>query len=272
LKIWIPADPDQFAANKDKALWGFVMDVPAEARGIVAAPQNQPELLATPTLVAVNGDQAEIASRLFGLAAQACMGNGCDISFLSRLITAAWTPESPLLAFSRGPLVVHGFCGIDLHMALAFRQGKLKADQSLSSFLKTLPTPWQLYAEINAPFIAAAELCRLAGRQKARKGHQTNEEARHSADFRSVNWFGQEYTFTANQAACIRLLWEAWESGAPEVGGDTLLVEAESDQRRLSVTFRGHPAWGTMIRPGQTKGSYRLSPPDAHRKAPEKRR
>jgi|GEM_PF-2934798 len=247
------------------------MDVPTEARGIVAAPQNQPELLSTPTLVALNSEQAEITRQLFALAGRLLTGNhrGSEFDFLSRLIAAAWTPESPLLAFSRGPLVVHGFCRIDLHVALAFRQGKLKADQSLSSFLKTLPTPWQLYAEMNAPLVAAAELCRLAGRQKARKGHHTNAEARHSADFRSVVWFGQEYMFTANQAACIRLLWEAWENGTPEVSGAMILENAGIDQKRLSAVFRGHPAWGTMIRPGQTKGSYRLSPPAAHRKAPE---
>ena len=56
LKIWIPADPDQFAANKDAALWGFVMDLPAEARGIVADPPKQNALLPTPVLVAVNSD------------------------------------------------------------------------------------------------------------------------------------------------------------------------------------------------------------------------
>jgi len=95
------------------------------------------------------------------------------------------------------------------------------------------------------------------------------KDARHSPDFRSVYWFGQEYSFTANQAACVRLLWEAWENGTPELSGAKILEEADIDQDRLSAVFRDHPAWKTMIRPGHTKGAYRLSPPTAHRKAPK---
>jgi hypothetical protein len=95
------------------------------------------------------------------------------------------------------------------------------------------------------------------------------KDARHSPDFRSVYWFGQEYSFTANQAACVRLLWEAWENGTPELSGPKILEEADIDQDRLSAVFRDHPAWKTMIRPGHTKGAYRLSPPTAHRKAPK---
>jgi len=151
---------------------------------------------------------------------------------------------------------------------VAFRHN-LKADNALSALLEDVTPPWHLYAEMNGLFIAAAELCRLAGRQKTRKSHDTYEEAHHSADFRSVIWFGQEYTFTANQAACIQMLWEAWENDTPEVSGAMLLENADIDQKRLSAVFRDHPAWQTMICPGRTKGAYRLSPPAAHRKAPK---
>lgn len=39
----------------------------------------------------------------------------------------------------------------------------------------------------------------------------------HSPDFRSVRWFGESYTFTENQALRVKLLWENWERGTPDV-------------------------------------------------------
>ncbi len=86
-------------------------------------------------------------------------------------------------------------------------------------------------------------------------------DARHSADFRSVQWFGTEYDFTATQAAIVKLLWEAWENDTPGVGSDSLLVAVDSKTSRLVDIFRDHPAWGAMIVNGATKGSKRLTPP-----------
>jgi len=84
----------------------------------------------------------------------------------------------------------------------------------------------------------------------------------HSIDFRSVCWFGANYSFTPNQAAAVKILWEAWENRTPDVGGDTLAVEVEADSRRARDIFKGHTAFGSMIRQGQTKGTYRLVEPD----------
>jgi len=89
----------------------------------------------------------------------------------------------------------------------------------------------------------------------------TTEEpsaARHSPDFRSVNWNGAKYSFSANQAACVRVLWESWEAGTPDVGGATILEAAGCAGDRIDHVFRGHLAWNVMIIPGATKGSYRL--------------
>ena len=82
--------------------------------------------------------------------------------------------------------------------------------------------------------------------------------ARHSIDFRSVLWFGTAYSFTASQAACIRILWQAWENGTPDIGQETVTEAAGLDTPRLAPLFRGHKAWGSMIVPGGTKGTYRL--------------
>jgi hypothetical protein len=87
--------------------------------------------------------------------------------------------------------------------------------------------------------------------------------ARHSIDFRSVHWFGADHTFSATQAACVQVLWEAWENGTPEVGQATILEhpEVEAESKRLVDVFKGHPAWGTMIVKGRTAGAYRLAGP-----------
>jgi hypothetical protein len=96
----------------------------------------------------------------------------------------------------------------------------------------------------------------------------------HSNDYRSVSWYDTHYSFTGNQAACIKMLWAAWEQNTPDVGGDTLLEGADvsMNAQRLDRVFRGHPAWGVMIASGGTKGSYRLQHPSeaAPKKNPPK--
>lgn len=84
--------------------------------------------------------------------------------------------------------------------------------------------------------------------------------ARHSPDFRSVYWFGTDYTFSPTQAAVVHALWEAWDDGVPAVGNETLTEAAGSDGGRVRDLFRDHPAWGAMIVPAG-KGSYRLQEP-----------
>lgn len=90
-----------------------------------------------------------------------------------------------------------------------------------------------------------------------------SNDARHSPDFRSVRWHGITYSFTANQSKCVEMLWKAWEAGTPDVGHEALLlaVDHEAPPDRMSTLFRGHPAWGTMICRGETKGTRRLSAP-----------
>jgi hypothetical protein len=113
--------------------------------------------------------------------------------------------------------------------------------------------------------IVAAEPTETTARESTPAIEPTG--ARHSPDFRSVHWFGADYSFTSSQAACVKVLWEAWENGTPEVGQRHLLQEAKSEQSRLQDVFKQkgqmHPAWGTMIVPSQTnKGTCRLQEPE----------
>lgn len=91
----------------------------------------------------------------------------------------------------------------------------------------------------------------------------SDPDCAHSPDFRSVRWRGEAYSFTRNQALCMKQLWEAWEAGTPEMDGITVTTVADVSQTRLVDVFKSkgsmHPAWGTVIVPGETKGSYRLS-------------
>jgi hypothetical protein len=87
--------------------------------------------------------------------------------------------------------------------------------------------------------------------------------ARHSPDFCSVHWYGQDYDFTPSQASVVGVLWAAWENGTPAVHQQTLLDHAgssmaDSSKPRLRDLFRNHPAWGTMIRSGVRQGTHRL--------------
>lgn len=86
--------------------------------------------------------------------------------------------------------------------------------------------------------------------------------ARHSKDFRSVHWFGTAYSFSPTQAACVRILWEAWGAGVPDVGQHYILETAGSVSERLRSVFAGHDAWGVLIVVGRSKGTYRLAEPD----------
>jgi hypothetical protein len=103
--------------------------------------------------------------------------------------------------------------------------------------------------------------------QNQNKKDQSAQQTRHSPDFRSVHWFGSNYTFTGTQAACVKILWQEWEKGTPEIGQETILEEAGTSGNRLIDVFRNrgfktgyHPAWGNMIVPGSTKGAFRLNP------------
>ncbi len=83
---------------------------------------------------------------------------------------------------------------------------------------------------------------------------------RHSTDFRSVHWFGTDYAFTATQAAAIKLLWEAWEDGTPDVGQETLLEAAGSSGNRLRDVFKDNPAWQALV-VSASRGTFRLTEP-----------
>ena len=89
--------------------------------------------------------------------------------------------------------------------------------------------------------------------------------ASYGLDCRSVNWYGMLYHFSPTQAACVKVLIEHYKHGVPELGESTILTSewVDSSQQRLASVFDNgrHLAWGTMIKPGSTKGTFRLAKP-----------
>jgi hypothetical protein len=85
-----------------------------------------------------------------------------------------------------------------------------------------------------------------------------------STDGRSVKWTDHPdpFEFTPMQAKCFEFMFTNWKSGTPVLAQETILENAGASVTRLSEIFtKGkHPAWGTLIVPGKTKGTFRLKP------------
>ena len=52
-----------------------------------------------------------------------------------------------------------------------------------------------------------------------------------------MRWYGVDHVFTTMQASCVRVLWEAWESGTPTLGQEHIIDAAGSAGSRLRDVF-----------------------------------
>lgn len=91
-------------------------------------------------------------------------------------------------------------------------------------------------------------------------------DARCSDDFRSVWWFGRNYSFSTNQAEVVKVLWKAWKNKTPEVSDITLLDESGGDAKKIRDVFKEtgntmNDAWGTMIQRGR-RDTLKLAEPE----------
>jgi hypothetical protein len=76
-----------------------------------------------------------------------------------------------------------------------------------------------------------------------------------------VFWWGKNYTFTINQAACVKVLWEARNSKTQSLSQSDILDKAKISQERLDKVFKGNEAWKEMI-VSSKKGMYCLAVPE----------
>jgi hypothetical protein len=160
------------------------------------------------------------------------------------------------------PILRGAFLAIVEAIPNSYHQGNQTSDAKLLGDILRLIEDFERFAPTEKTGAPAGQLPQTSrGDSKSLPTVQEQPEFTHSKDYRSVSWRGEQFSFSANQAAVIRELHEAWTNGTPELGHETLLqaVDKEAPPERLNVLFRGHPAWKTLIVDGKTKGSYRLA-------------
>lgn len=94
---------------------------------------------------------------------------------------------------------------------------------------------------------------------------------RFGPQYRSVRWYEETYSFSDAQAKVVEILADAYEMQTPDVDATFLLQDKDTNStasaaRRLKELFRDGPgkrAWGTMIVPGESRGTYRLKEPES---------
>ena len=104
--------------------------------------------------------------------------------------------------------------------------------------------------------LAAGEAVRSRVREVARR------DADADANAVWVPWLGRRYWCSPPQQAVVRELIDAHvNSASPDVDERVLLRRAGIGGGRLADLFRGHPAWGELILPGERAATFRVSPP-----------
>jgi hypothetical protein len=120
-----------------------------------------------------------------------------------------------------------------------------------------------VYSELLGYFECVDSVRREAQREikgtKKTDASQNHSTFRHSPDYRSVILCGKQFSLTPQQAQVVEILHEAYENGTPEVGQAYLLEQVATPSSRLRDTFKGSSAWGELIIPGTTQGSFRLN-------------
>lgn len=89
--------------------------------------------------------------------------------------------------------------------------------------------------------------------------------ARHSADFTSVYWYGDNYHFTEKQAMAVSEWWTAWKNRTPALRDETVITEiglqVKDKRQAIRDLFKGHSSYGNMIVVGPRKGTHQLADP-----------
>ena len=113
-------------------------------------------------------------------------------------------------------------------------------------------------------YLLRHEAKEMLRRLQPSKLHRAKETS-HSEDFTTVIWFGTRYTFKlGQQTAIVKLLWTEWEEGRDGLSQSTLadLVGSLAERFTIFHAFRGHPAYGRMIK-ASGRGIYRLVSPES---------
>ena len=94
--------------------------------------------------------------------------------------------------------------------------------------------------------------------------HYDESQASHDPKFRNVTWFGEEFSFSPQQAKCVEVLWRFWMQHTPIIREEMVLEVAGLKARTLKEVFSSGPgkcAWGRMIDAGDHRGTVHLLVP-----------
>lgn len=94
--------------------------------------------------------------------------------------------------------------------------------------------------------------------------HYDTTQASHDPKFRNVTWFGEEFSFSPQQAKCVEVLWRFWMQHTPIIREEMVLEVAGLKARNLKEVFASGPgksAWGRMIDAGDHRGTVHLLVP-----------
>jgi len=81
-------------------------------------------------------------------------------------------------------------------------------------------------------------------------------------DFITIEWEGRRFELPRMAAAAVKVLYQAWKSGAPEMPQQAVLKRIKSKNSRLHDVFRGTGLWNALVVPGERLGTRRLNLPD----------
>jgi hypothetical protein len=98
-------------------------------------------------------------------------------------------------------------------------------------------------------------------REHSSEKAQPTAPFKHSPDFRSIlTYDGEFFTLTEKQAHVISELYNALESGTPELSQGFLIEAVYGDvaENRIKKLFANNEAWKTLIETGSRKGLVRL--------------
>lgn len=157
----------------------------------------------------------------------------------------------------------------------AFRGGAevvVQPDSGARAVRLQWPPPSGLYGAVGVPEVplpVPAERAERGEREAVPIDPYKRQQQRRVAspeigsDFSKVTWPGAgTFLLNSKQAAVVRLLFEAFMDGQGEVREAALLAAARkagSDATRLRDVFRHNPAWGGIVLPGPSGGTYMLA-------------
>ena len=93
----------------------------------------------------------------------------------------------------------------------------------------------------------------------AGKGREPVPGFRLSDDGRSANLHDRTFGLTTQQTQVVEMLLDAYLNRTPDLGQAYILERIGSTSEELRDTFRGNDAWGALIVPGSTRGTFRLN-------------